>query len=461
MSVHSPASSSISDCIGIGFGPANIALAIALEEVGQLNNTVFLEQAPAPDWQGEFLISGSDIQHNPIRDFVTPRNPVSPYGFLSYLKKQGRLFDFLNLSTPFPPRSDYARYVVWVARQFDRHVRYSSPVSRMTHETVDGVPVVKVETASGNMLYGRTVSFAPGRSPRIPDIFRPHLGSRVAHSTCYRSAVERWQYEGNVSSIAVLGASQSAVEMMLDLPSEFPSGQITGICRSYGIKQKDLSPFSERIYEPEFVNQFYHAPQAVQADLRGELWRSNYGAADHDVINALQFRLYEQKVTGRSQLRLIENTTTTNIVPADEGFTLSLRNRLDGTETAQNFDAVLLATGFMNHGVRAGAEPYHPLLSGIAPNARFRTDGAIAQARDYQILMKDDALHAPVFLNGVSETTHGFGDAGSFSLLSIRSGEIAASIAAALVPERFVSVDMAPVTCPMPTEVEEDSHALA
>ena len=39
----------IFDCIGIGFGPSNIALAIALEERGLLQSTLFLEKATAPD----------------------------------------------------------------------------------------------------------------------------------------------------------------------------------------------------------------------------------------------------------------------------------------------------------------------------------------------------------------------------------------------------------------------------
>ena len=31
------------DCIGVGFGPSNVALAVALEELDLLDNVVFLE----------------------------------------------------------------------------------------------------------------------------------------------------------------------------------------------------------------------------------------------------------------------------------------------------------------------------------------------------------------------------------------------------------------------------------
>ncbi|MDC0659506.1 SidA/IucD/PvdA family monooxygenase [Leisingera sp. SS27] len=423
-------------CIGIGFGPSNIALAIALEEAGELDNVLFLEKAAAPDWQGEFLIDGSDIQHNPLRDFVTPRNPASPYGFLSYLKAKGRLFEFLNLEAPYPPRTEYARYTVWAARQFDRAVRYSAAVRSLEYTEAGGLPAVRVGLESGEVLLARSVSFAPGRSISIPQPFAAQMGGRMVHAAQYRSAVARWQQEGTVRRIAVIGASQSAVEMLLDLPGHFPQAQITGICRSFGYKQKDLSPFTERVYEPEFVDRFYGAPEDVQNSMRRELWRSNYGAADHDVINALQFRMYEQRVTGRAQIVLLDNKTTQEIAPQGGagGFELRLLDRMDRSETRAEFDAVILATGFLNHGSAPEGEPFHPLLAGIAEEARFRADGAIAQARDYRLLIKPGLTRAPVFLNGVSETSHGFGDAGSFSLLSVRSAELARSIAA--VPVR-------------------------
>src|SRR5690242_29241 len=117
------------DVIGIGFGPSNIALAIALEELYPEITVLFLEGRDTPGWQPGMLLSGSDIQHHPVRDLVTPRNPRSRYGFLNYLHEEGRLFDFLNLNLPYPLRKDYARYVAWAARQFDDRVRYGHGVT--------------------------------------------------------------------------------------------------------------------------------------------------------------------------------------------------------------------------------------------------------------------------------------------------------------------------------------------
>ena len=52
------------DVLGIGFGPANIALAVAMEETAppgaDPTKTVrFIEAGTDPQWQGGMLLSGS------------------------------------------------------------------------------------------------------------------------------------------------------------------------------------------------------------------------------------------------------------------------------------------------------------------------------------------------------------------------------------------------------------------
>src|SRR5947208_15493697 len=94
------------DVIGVGFGPANLSLAIALEERYESLSVRFLEAQVDPVWQGTMLIEGSDIQNHPARDLVTLRNPRSRYSFLNYLFENGRLEAHLNLPVEFPLRRD-------------------------------------------------------------------------------------------------------------------------------------------------------------------------------------------------------------------------------------------------------------------------------------------------------------------------------------------------------------------
>src|ERR1700753_3852169 len=97
------------DVLGIGFGPSNLAVAIALEEAKAPLSAHFLEAAPSAAWQPGMLLSASDTQNNPLRDLFPPRNPKSRYTFTNYLFEGGRLYDFLNLGVTYPLRKDYSK----------------------------------------------------------------------------------------------------------------------------------------------------------------------------------------------------------------------------------------------------------------------------------------------------------------------------------------------------------------
>lgn len=415
------------DIVGVGFGPANIALAVALEEAGFKGSALFLERNPGPDWQGEMLLDGSDIQHNPLRDFVTPRNPRSAYGFISYLHAEGRLFDYLNLDIPFALRKDYSGYIRWVARHFDRWVNYGEGVEAVL--PLPGGEGVEVRTTAGRTVRARALSLGPGRSPLIPAVFAPHMGDRVVHFTRYRSSVARWSAGGEFRSVAVVGASQSAVEIVLDLARSRPDLKVHGLQRGFGFRLKDTSPFTEKAYTPPFVDYFFRASEERQRAMTADLWRSNYSAADADVIHQLHLALYEQKLDGGDRLVMHEHTEIADVETGPDGVTLRLVDRNHGTRDAITVDAVILATGFRNFGAGPDQELFHPLLSNLAPLARRRGDGSIDVARDYRLEPSDPAASLPlVFVNGLCESTHGFGDAGSFSLLALRSWTIATAI---------------------------------
>jgi L-ornithine N5-monooxygenase len=419
------------DIVGIGFGPANIGLAVALEESGWGGRTLFLERRPTPDWQSGMLLDGTDIQHHPLRDFVTPRNPLSPYGFLNFLKCEGRLFQFLNLDIAFPLRKDYAAYVRWVADQFDRWVRYGQDVIDIRFEKNGDVrkPMIIIRLSGGETIRARTLSLATGRTPAVPGSFQRLVGDRVVHFSDYLPSLARWREQGCVRSIAVIGGSQSAIEITLDLARYHPPFQVHNIHRGFGYQLKDTSPFTEEIYFPDFVDAFYHSKGPRQQQLWRELRRSNYGSADHDVIQRLYTQLYEQRLDGDKRISLHTNC---EVAAAEEGsgltFDLTLRDLYSGAERMLDVDAIVLATGFKNFGLGDDEEPYHPLLRNVAQFAACRPGGDISVSRDYRIRAAEGDRLLPIFLNGLCESSHGFGDAGSFSLLSQRAQMIADSI---------------------------------
>lgn len=433
----------IFDCIGIGFGPSNVALAIALQEIGALDNCLFVEAEDDIRWHPGMLLQGADIQHNPLRDLVTPRNPGSPYGFLSYLKAAGRLFDFLNLSAPYPPRTEYAGYVNWVGRQFLDYVELNTRVVVMDYETDRaGVPLVALTLHDGRRLLARTISFAPGRSKFIPPLFQDKLGPDIVHLADYRFARDRWLERHKTPRVAVVGGSQSAIEILLDLAGR---SKVTGISRGFGFKQKDLSSFTEQIYYPGFVDTFFNAGEGLQAHITRELWRSNYGAADPDVIEALNFKLYEQRVAQGDEIEILHNTEIAKVEGHGREYKLTLIDKMSRSARHLEVDGIVLATGFRNFGKAENQEPYHPLLEGLANRFAMRSDGGMLIERDYRVRTVSGLETAPVFINGLCEASHGFGDAGSFSLLSIRSEQVARAL-----------LDHLTVTRPLPARETEE-----
>ncbi|WP_183140114.1 SidA/IucD/PvdA family monooxygenase, partial [Pseudomonas syringae] len=123
-----------SDAICIGFGPAGIALACAVEDAREASQPLgdvsigYLEAAPDTQWHRELLLAGTDINHHVFRDLVTPRNPRSRFSFAMYLKDQGRMFDFGLLGRP-ASRHEWSDYLGWVSRQVDGHTRFDTQVT--------------------------------------------------------------------------------------------------------------------------------------------------------------------------------------------------------------------------------------------------------------------------------------------------------------------------------------------
>ncbi len=81
------------DVLGVGFGPANLSIAIALEEQAKDKGLsyCFLEQKPHFEWHGGMLLDGTRMQISCLKDLVTLRNPTSPYSFVNYLHTKDRL----------------------------------------------------------------------------------------------------------------------------------------------------------------------------------------------------------------------------------------------------------------------------------------------------------------------------------------------------------------------------------
>lgn len=410
-----------SDVVGIGFGPANVALAIAIEEANIPIRARFVESQVDPVWQGGLLLDGSNVQNHACRDLATLRNPRSRYTFLNYLFEIGRLVEHLNLPTEFPLRKEYAQYVSWATHHFDHLVDYGQRAVSVAVVDHDGAPAYRVCTQSDQYYLGRTLVLGCGRTPYIPRPFDAVEDERIFHLADYLYRLQ--SLPDPQIAIVVIGGSQSAVEITLDLAKRFPNARIINYVRSFGPRLKDTSPFSEEGFFPQFTDYYFRASTASKRQPDTYLRPTNYSSVDADVLNQLYLMIYEQRLEGRQRVFVQNNRQVLGVNREGSSVRLQIEEvHLGGVEEVVA-DFVILATGFRDLGPGRREEPYPPLLSGVIDRFEFDADDRLDVKNDYSLTATNGGT-PPLFINGLCETTHGIGDSGSFSLLPLRAAVI-------------------------------------
>ncbi|HXU30659.1 MAG TPA: SidA/IucD/PvdA family monooxygenase, partial [Thermoanaerobaculia bacterium] len=170
------------DVIGVGFGPSNLALAVALEEAPEASqmSRLFLDGKMGPVWHPGMLLEDSLIQISVLKDLATVRNPQSRFTFLNYLKEKGRLFEFLNLRDLFPSRIEFNDYLAWVAEALSQRVRWGTEVTAIHPEpgeepgSIDLLRVVSRDLATGESqeMLTRNIVLTTGGIPAVPPPLR-------------------------------------------------------------------------------------------------------------------------------------------------------------------------------------------------------------------------------------------------------------------------------------------------
>lgn len=414
------------DLIGIGFGPSNLALAIALQERaeqgGKAFDALFLERQPDYNWHGNTLVAQSELQISFLKDLVTLRNPSSRYSFVNYLKAHGRLVDFINLGTFYPCRMEYNDYLRWVAVQFAEQSRYGEQVLRVEPVLEAGNRVRRLNVISQDQ-HGREVSrqtrsviVSTGGTPKIPEAFASFRDDpRVFHHARYLSAMATQACSrGEPMRIAVVGAGQSAAEAFIDLNDSYPNVQVDMILRAAVLKPADDSPFVNEIFGPDYTELVFNQPETERERLIREYHNTNYSVVDLDLIERIYAILYRQKVSGLDRHGFLCRRMIESASDVEGRVQLQLRDLATGSTEARRYDAVILATGYERRSHRELLAPLKDYLQD------FRVD------RDYQVLASPE-LEAPVFIQGFSQHSHGLSDT-LLSVLPARSGEIAAAL---------------------------------
>lgn len=405
------------DVIGLGFGPANLAIAVALDEDRRTREQgglryCFLEKKPAFEWHGGMLLEDSRMQISFLKDLATLRNPASRFTFVNYLHQKGRLESFINVGTFTPSRLEYNDYLGWAAAHFAERVHYGEEVIAV-EPVPDGGEVTRVKVVS-RLADGRTRSritrnlvVSIGGEAVVPEAFRALRGDeRVMHSSTYLERVGKLR--AGVQRLAVVGSGQSAAEIFSDLCGRFPQAEVSLIMRSQALRPADDSPFVNEIFDPSYTDVIYgQHPETRQAFIQANA-QTNYSVVNLDLIESIYHRLYLQKVTGHAPHQLLTQRLVEQASGEEQGVRLSL-NGPQGREE-QLFDAVVLATGYRRDG-------HKRLLEGVQGHL-----GEGDVARDYRLLCQP-GFSAGIFLQGCCEASHGLSDT-LLSVLAVRSQEV-------------------------------------
>ncbi|WP_411083395.1 lysine N(6)-hydroxylase/L-ornithine N(5)-oxygenase family protein [Streptomyces sp. cmx-18-6] len=424
----------IHDVLGIGFGPSNLALAIAIEEHNAARTpenrvkAAFLEKQPSFGWHRGMLIDDATMQVSFLKDLVTMRNPTSDYSFLCYLKAQDRLVDFLNQKTLFPLRIEFHDYFEWVARRLSHLTEYATEVLSVEpvldgEEKVSWFDVVSRSGGPGGAEVthrARNIVLATGLTPRIP--IGAEVSDRVWHNRDLVPGVAGWQGP-HPERVVVLGAGQSAAEAVSYLHREFPGAEVCAVFAKYGYTPADDSPFANRVFDPEGVDVYFQAPQEVKRSLMDYHRSTNYSAVDMELIESLYRTRYREQVQGEERLRFLNVSRIREVSTRGERLSVSVEYLPTGERTALDADLLVYATGYRP------ADPSS--LLGPAEKLCLRDEeNEVRVGRDHRVTVAAN-VSAGIYVQGSTEHTHGI----TSTLLShtaVRAGEILDSLLAAL-----------------------------
>jgi L-ornithine N5-monooxygenase len=416
----------IYDIVGVGFGPSNLALAVALEDMQDNKNlsALFLEQKKKFTWHPHMLLDGAEMQISFLKDLATLSNPSSQYTFLNYLHTVGRLALFANLRSFYPSRIEFNDYFSWVSKKLKNYVKYSCRVVDIIPHGNKPYQLLKIIFEDSNLECSHTTSVltknvvvASGGIPTIPTfVKRKNNSQRVWHSAEYLQKIEKFKKNSEYPyHFCVVGGGQSAAEVAYDLYQTFPAAKITCVYRGFGYKVADDSEFTNEIFGQATVDLFFSASENVRKKLLEAHGDTNYSVVDPELIQKLYRIKYEESVKNCQRLQFKRLSSLEGVLE-EENVEIEINNFLLPSQTEMlHVDAAILATGY------SYPNP-PPALETLSEHFINNQLGMPLVTRYHQV-ETDAQLKAGIYLQGYNESTHGLSDT-LLSLSSIRANEI-------------------------------------
>lgn len=417
----------VRDVIGVGFGPANVALAVALQEEdaggdGRDRLSVgFLEAQPRFGWHKGMLIEDATMQVSFLKDLVTMRNPLSSFSFVAYLHEMGRLSRFIDAKTLYPFRIDFHGYLEWAAGRLADRVEYGARVRTIRPVPGDGgveLFDVVAETPDGATMVrrARSVVLGCGLRPRMPEGLT--RSDRVWHTADLLPGIERLAGT-DPGSFVVVGAGQSAAEATHHLHRFFPRAEVAVVHSRYGFSASDDTPFANGVFGPDAVDDFFSAPPAVKRMVLGYHANTNYSVVDAELIRLLYDEVYRESLTGRQRLRIHRLSRLRGVTAAGSGLRVEIESLRDGGVAVLDADVLVCATGYL------AVDPAE-LLAGLLPLCPRDEGGRLMLDRSRRLVTREPVGRG-IYVQGYGEHTHGIAET-LLSLVAQRAGELARTL---------------------------------
>jgi L-ornithine N5-oxygenase len=422
------------DLIVAGFGPAGLAIAIALQDALEEANrngastrrkpkVLFLEKQAQFAWHSGMLLPGASMQISFVKDLATLRNPLSKFTFLNYLHTSKRLTYFTQLNTFLPAREEFEDYLRWCSSHFSNVSRFGEsvekirPVSKSGGSKLDNSSFdhlqVQSRNSSGETITRRAkhVVISIGGYPVIPQPFSSSPHAKYMHSSQYNYTIERVLPDTSAPhSIAVIGGGQSGAEIFQNLHSRYPNAKTHLIIRDSALRPSDDSPFVNEVFDPDRISGIFDSPDAIRSSIRTMNKSTNYGVVRLDLLEELYGTMFLQRLNygtdeNNWQHRILRDSKIQSVNlqnPSQISVDLEWNSGVATKSQQRNFkyDAVVFATGYKRDGYQKLLEPLTELFGPTEQWAKI--------SKDYRLLVPGSNNNKTgVWLQGCNEATHG------------------------------------------------------
>lgn len=400
------------DVVGVGVGPFNLSLAALLCPLSDVKSR-FFERAASFEWHPGMMLPGSCMQTSFLKDLVTPADPTSRFGFLSYLVDKGTFYRFLNAEYPRVLRVEFASYLRWVADQLP-NLRFGCDVKEVAVR--NGQLSVRID-GTREWLSARNLVIGAGLHPHVPPGLEASLGRDCIHSSSYLHA----PFSVEKRRVTIVGGGQSSAEICLDLLSGRlgNAASIDWITRRSNLSPLDETAFTNEFFTPDYVRSFHRLPEERRRQLVPQQKLAGDGISPL-TLNQISQRLYELECIDQRgpRCRILPEREVRAMRRERSEFRLFAHNSFTGQPEALDTDVVILATGYRYR--------LPECLSPIAERMQHDAEGTPRLREDFSV-MWDGAPDQRIFMQNAGRCSHGIADA-QLSLAAWRSAVICNSI---------------------------------